>query len=137
MTLGLLLLYIAITALALTLAAGFGLKRVQNWPLSYLQFFAGTLFVVSGWVKAIDPLGTAYKMGQYFAAFEGTFEATALSGIAPLFPFLSGYVESFAVIMIVFEIVLGMGFFAAGPLLYGAHRLHLSHGLCAQRGQLF
>ncbi|MFM8488477.1 MAG: hypothetical protein ACKOCH_19260, partial [Bacteroidota bacterium] len=108
MTLGLLLLYIAITALALTLAAGFGLKRVQNWPLSYLQFFAGTLFVVSGWVKAIDPLGTAYKMGQYFAAFEGTFEATALSGIAPLFPFLSGYVESFAVIMIVFEIVLGI-----------------------------
>ena len=108
MTLGLLLLYIALTALVLTLAAGFGLKRVQNWPLSYLQFFAGTLFVVSGWVKAIDPLGTAYKMGQYFAAFEGTFEATALSGIAPLFPFLSGYVESFAVIMIVFEIVLGI-----------------------------
>lgn len=108
MTLGLLMMYIAVAALVLTLVGGFVLKQVKNLPLSYLQFFVGALFVVSGWVKAIDPLGTAYKMQQYFAAFEGVFKETAASGIAPLFPFLTNYVNGFAVFMIVFEIVLGI-----------------------------
>lgn len=108
MTLGLLLTYIAIAALALTLVNGFVLKRVQNWGLSYIQFFVGALFVVSGWVKAIDPLGTAYKMQQYFAAFEGVFKDTSAAWIAPVFPVLTNWVNGFAVGMIVFEIVLGM-----------------------------
>lgn len=108
MTLGLLLTYIGVSALALTLLAGFLLKRIHYWLLSYLQFFVGALFVVSGWVKAIDPLGTAYKMQQYFAAFEGVFKGTAAAWVAPIFPALTHWVNGFAVGMIVFEIVLGV-----------------------------
>ena len=87
MTIGIFSLYVGIAAIICTLVAGLLLKRVENWAMSFLQFFTGILFVVSGWVKAIDPLGTAYKMEQYFAAFEGTFKDTAMSWIAPVFPF--------------------------------------------------
>lgn len=108
MTLGSLMLIIGIAAIALTLLAGFFTDRLQNKPLSFLQFFAGVLFIVSGAVKAIDPLGTAYKMQQYFAAFEGVFKPTAFSWLAPLFPWLAQYAEGFSVGMIVLEIVLGI-----------------------------
>ena len=59
-------------------------------------------------MKAIDPLGTAYKMEQYFAEFESTFEGTWFSFLAPLFPQLSELSVSFSVFMIVLEIVLGV-----------------------------
>ena len=108
MTLGTLMLIIGFAAIALTLLGAFFTDRLQNKPLSFLQFFAGVLFVVSGAVKAIDPLGTAYKMQQYFAAFEGVFKPTAFSWLSPLFPWLSQYSEGFSVGMIVLEIVLGI-----------------------------
>ncbi|HMS68060.1 MAG TPA: hypothetical protein PKD18_07970, partial [Saprospiraceae bacterium] len=57
---------------------------------------------------AIDPLGTAYKMEQYFAEFETTFQATSASFLAPLFPWLSEYSIGFSVFMIVLEIILGI-----------------------------
>ena len=70
MTLGALVLYVAIAALILTLIMGLGLKKVKNYPLSFLQNFAGALFLFSGWVKIVDPLGTAFKMQDYFEQFE-------------------------------------------------------------------
>jgi uncharacterized membrane protein YphA (DoxX/SURF4 family) len=76
--------------------------------MSYTQNFAGLLFLFSGWVKAVDPLGTAFKMEDYFAEFFVTFSGTSMSFLAPLFPFLSGYSTIFAIFMIVFEIVLGL-----------------------------
>ena len=108
MTLGTLLMIIGVAAIILTLLATFTTDRLQNKPLSFLQFFAGVLFIVSGAVKAIDPLGTAYKMQQYFAAFEGVFKPTSFSWLAPVFPWLSQYSEGFSVGMIVLEIVLGI-----------------------------
>ncbi len=108
MTLGVLIVYIAIAAILITGIVGFVFKKVDNWLVSLLQNFAGALFIFSGWVKAVDPLGTAYKMEQYFAEFEATFEVTALNFIAPLFPWLMNYVNSFSVFMIVLEIVLGV-----------------------------
>lgn len=83
-------------------------KEDKNWLMLFLQSFCGILFLFSGWVKAVDPLGTAYKMEQYFTEFELTFAETALSGIAPLFPWLSSMSVGFSVFMIVFEIVLGL-----------------------------
>ncbi|MFK7809263.1 MAG: DoxX family protein [Saprospiraceae bacterium] len=106
MTLGTLLLYIGIAAIVLT-GGVLALKRNKNVLITYLQNFCGALFLFSGWVKAVDPLGTAYKMEQYFAEFESTFEATWFSFLAPMFPFLSNYSIGFSVGMIVFEIVLG------------------------------
>jgi len=80
----------------------------KNWVMSYLQNFAGVFFIFSGYVKAIDPLGLAYKMEQYFAEFESTFSETWLSFITPMFTWLSSISSTFALGIIVFEIVLGV-----------------------------
>lgn len=108
MTLGTLIIMIGAIALVLTLIVGRVLKAQKSYLMTFLQNFTGALFIFSGWVKAIDPLGTAYKMEQYFAEFEYTFEATWMSFLAPLFPWLSSFSASFSVLMIVFEIVLGV-----------------------------
>ncbi len=47
-------------------------------------------------------------MEQYFAEFESTFADTWMSWISPLFPYLSDHSTSFAITMIVLEIVLGI-----------------------------
>jgi hypothetical protein len=111
-----LLTYIAIAALALTLVIGLVWRKVVSWPVSFLQNFTGILFLVSGYVKAIDPLGTAYKMEQYFGEFSSTFKATKAAFLSPFFEWLTGMVVGFAVFMIVFEIVLGV------MLIFGAQK---------------
>ena len=108
MTLTTLLLRITLAALVLTGITYFGFKKKDNLLLSLLQNFCGALFLFSGYVKAVDPLGTAYKMEQYFAEFEATFADTALSFLAPLFPLMSEWSVGFSVFMIVLEIVLGL-----------------------------
>ncbi len=108
MTIGTLVIIIAITALLLTLAIGLTSRRINNWVVSFFQNFCGALFIFSGWVKAIDPLGTAFKLEQYFAEFEATFSGTWFSFLSPLFPWLAEYAIGFSVFMIVLEIVLGI-----------------------------
>ena len=108
MTIGTLVITIAVVALLLTLAIGFTTRRINNWLVSFLQNFCGALFIFSGWVKAVDPLGTAFKMEQYFAEFESTFSGSWFSFLAPMFPWLAEYSIAFSVFMIVLEIVLGI-----------------------------
>lgn len=108
MTIGTLILIVGAVALLLTILIGAGTSRIDNWLISFLQNFCGALFIFSGWVKAVDPLGTAYKMEQYFAEFESTFSGTWFSFLAPLFPQLAEWATGFAVFMVVFEIVLGV-----------------------------
>ncbi|MFT7120293.1 MAG: putative membrane protein YphA (DoxX/SURF4 family) [Neolewinella sp.] len=108
MTLTTLLIRISIAALALTGITWFAFKKKDNIIISLLQNFCGALFIFSGYVKAVDPLGTAYKMEQYFAEFESTFADTAMSFLAPLFPMMSEFSVGFSVFMIVLEIVLGL-----------------------------
>ena len=108
MTIYTLLIYIGITAAILTAAVGFFYKGHKNWIMTYLQNFCGALFIFSGYVKAVDPMGTAFKMEQYFAEFFYTFNETAMSFIAPLFPWMAEYSIAVSVGMIVFEIVLGV-----------------------------
>lgn len=107
-TLPQLLLFVGVVALLLTGAVAVYNKGQKNWLMSYLQNFTGFLFIFSGFVKAVDPLGTAYKMEQYFTEFETTFEGTWMSFIAPLFPQLSSISSWFSVAMVIFEIVLGI-----------------------------
>lgn len=75
-------------------------QKHTSWIVSILQNFVGSLLIFSGVVKAIDPLGTAYKMKDYFDAFS-SFTGTS-------FAWLSNMSVSLAVFMIVFEIVLGV-----------------------------
>ena len=108
MTLPIILIYVGIAAIILSLITAFVFKTQKSWLATFLQNYVGAFFIFSGWVKAVDPLGTAYKMEQYFAEFEATFEATWFSFLAPLFPFLSTMAVQFAVFMIIFEIILGI-----------------------------
>ncbi len=102
------LIYVAIAAAILTAFFHFSLKRIEQPAISFLQNFSGVLFLFSGFVKLIDPLGTAYKMEEYFAEFASVFEGTWLSFIAPLFPWMEAHALGFAVFVIVFEMVLGL-----------------------------
>lgn len=108
MSLTTLVLFIGTISILLTLVSYQFSKAKPNWILHFLQFFTGTLFVVSGYVKAVDPIGTALKMEQYFAEFEATFEPTWFSFISGLFPLISAGSIWVATIMIVLEILIGL-----------------------------
>lgn len=108
MTLTTVLINIGIAALLLTLLMKFVIKNTDHPILSYIQNYCGILFMFSGWVKAVDPLGTAYKLKDYFAEFDSTFSETWLSFIAPIFPFFAEYAVAVSVTVIVLEIVLGL-----------------------------
>ena len=71
----------------------------SSWLVEIVQNFLGSLFLFSGFIKAVDPLGTAYKMKDYFDAF-GSF-----TGIN--FDWLASTATFQAVFMIILEIVLG------------------------------
>ncbi len=66
------------------------------------RILVGALFIFSGLVKAIDPLGLAYKMQEFFEvwAADGYFKS--------LMDWLHVYATGFSVFMITLEVVLGV-----------------------------
>ncbi len=114
MTLGTLILIFAVAGAVLTALIGFSKAGKINWLVSFLQNFTGTWFIFSGLVKAIDPMGTAFKMEQYFAEFVRAFEGTWFSFLAPIFPKLSEASAAFSVSMITLEIVVGLALIVGG-----------------------
>jgi len=107
MTLFVLLIIITTIALFVTLLNGFVLHNSRNWILTFLQSFSGVFFLFSGFVKAIDPLGTTYKMVDYFNAFSKHLANTPLQFLDGLWSFLASSGEAVSIIMIVLELVIG------------------------------
>jgi len=77
--------------------------------LNFCRIFVGILFIFSGLIKANDPLGFGYKLQEYFEVFH--------------MPFLSGMATGIAILLCVFEIVLG------ALLLFGFWRKQVTTGL--------
>lgn len=70
--------------------------------VTIIRVVTGLLFIFSGLVKAIDPLGLAYKMQEFF-------EAWASDGILPsMMHALDQYALLFSIIMITLEVVVGI-----------------------------
>lgn len=66
------------------------------------RILVGVLFIFSGMVKAIDPLGLGYKMQEFF-------EAWAASGFLPqLMNSLHAQATTFSICMIAVEVVIGV-----------------------------
>ncbi len=65
-------------------------------------FLLGALFVFSGLVKLNDPVGTAYKLEEYFEVF-----AAALPGLAGFFLWLKGSARTLSIILCSLEVILG------------------------------
>lgn len=96
------------TIFALVAAAAFVLafirflvKRPPNIMITFLQDFIGAFFIFSGFVKAVDPLGTSYKMHEYFEAFAG-------EGLRPMWEYLATWSTFMAVVMIALELFVGL-----------------------------
>ena len=68
--------------------------------LQFFRYFTGALFIFSGSVKLIDPVGTQIKMEEYFEVFAQAFH--------PAFEHLVGLALPIAVIMCVAEVVMGV-----------------------------
>ncbi len=77
-------------------------NKTLNIILTMIRVFVGILFIFSGLIKANDPSGLAYKMGEFF-------EVWAREGYLPsLMHWLNEYAMAMSVIMITFEIVAGV-----------------------------
>lgn len=83
----------------------------MNVWVNIAKAIVGILFIVSGLVKANDPLGLSYKMQEFFEVWNGDlalgnfFLKNALIG---LFTFLNAHALLLSIIMIVLEIMAGV-----------------------------
>ncbi len=104
MTIYTLFLYIGIIAIALTAILGYGHTKIRGYSIMhpvtwFIQYFMGSLLLFSGLVKAVDPLGTAYKMKDYFTEFHA-------QGL-PFMDFMHDQALAFSLFTLVIELILG------------------------------
>lgn len=84
---------------------------MRKIALNFSRIFVGVLFIFSGLIKANDPLGFGYKLQEYFDVFHMSF--------------LGGMATGIAILLCVFEIVLG------ALLLFGFWSKKVTGGLLA------
>ncbi|MCH5328292.1 MAG: DoxX family protein [Coprobacter sp.] len=68
-----------------------------KWLVVVARLVVGAVFIFSGFVKGVDPMGSVYKFDDYFVAFG--------------FEFLSPFSLFFAVVLAAFEFILGINLF--------------------------
>ena len=74
------------------------LQIAGNILLQISRYLFGAVFVFSGFVKAIDPMGFGYKIEEYLRTFGGYFES------------LADYAIVVAIILSTIELVIGLNF---------------------------
>jgi hypothetical protein len=72
----------------------------MKFLLAFFRYFTGALFIFSGSVKLIDPVGTQIKMEEYFEVFAQAFH--------PFFEHFVDFALPIAVFMCVAEVVMGV-----------------------------
>jgi uncharacterized membrane protein YphA (DoxX/SURF4 family) len=78
--------------------------------INIIRIFVGVLFIFSGLVKANDPLGTAYKMEEYFEVWNADLATSSFflkDALTNLFHFMNGHTLFLSVTMNAFEIIAG------------------------------
>lgn len=78
--------------------------------INIIRMFVGLLFIFSGLVKANDPLGTAYKMEEYFEVWNADLATSTFflkDALTNLFHFLNDHTLFLSVTMNAFEIIAG------------------------------
>ena len=78
--------------------------------VNIVRLLVGLLFIFSGLVKANDPLGTAYKMEEYFEVWNADLATSSFflkNALTGLFHFLNGHTLFMSVFMNGFEIIAG------------------------------
>lgn len=98
------------------------MKTVTN----IIRVLVGVLFIVSGLVKANDPLGLGYKMEEFFEVWNTSLQAGsffAKDALISLFNFLHAHSLALSIWMIALEIVAGVA------LLLGIWRRWVLNGL--------
>ncbi|HEY1113093.1 MAG TPA: BT_3928 family protein [Chitinophagaceae bacterium] len=94
--------------------------------VNIVRVIVGVLFIVSGLVKANDPLGLAYKMEEFFEIWNADLATSSFfikNALISLFTFLHDYSLALSVIMITLEIIAGVA------LLVGWQRKLVLNGL--------
>lgn len=71
-------------------------SKINNIIMHASRFIFGLVFVFSGFVKAVDPLGMTYKLQDYFTAFGGAFYG------------LSNYAFVIAIALSTIELLIGL-----------------------------
>ncbi len=74
------------------------LEKIGNLSLQICRYILGAVFIFSGFVKAIDPLGFTYKIEDYFTAFGG------------IFPTISVIAFPVAILLSTIELLIGLNF---------------------------
>src|ERR1043165_544631 len=74
--------------------------------VNIIRVFVGLLFIFSGLVKANDPLGTAYKMEEYFEVWGRDLQSGSF--LLKFFHFLNEHTLFLSVTMNAFEIIAGV-----------------------------
>ncbi len=83
----------------------------MNIAVQAIRILVGVLFILSGLVKANDPLGLTYKMQEFFEVWNGDLAASGFflkDALISFFHFLHAHSLALSVLMIALEIMAGV-----------------------------